>query len=286
MPSRSVATLPEFTLGNAGIHITLKPTESPEQMDPSVRQFARPADSTESLPLTPNVGFRVFTLNTSEDEETSDSGEIGSDMPTPMASPAIPTPRARATTLNVIVSSEGMNPPELLSPANDVTKLSREDKPKQPPPPRKRSDSVTTYNGGGAESIFRLLPRETRPALRRMLFVEPTGRCTLTDLLKGKGKASGLLCGCRTVGGVTPGGHCLDHDFDPEDEDDGDEWLRDIPTCSTPGARPHVHIKVVVEENHSKRRFFLVIISTRYISFPSIHPLTIPEPSIYYDLCL
>ncbi len=59
-----------------------------------------------------------------------------------------------------------------------------------------RSDSVTTFHGGGSESIFRLLPRETRPALRRMLFVEPASRCTLTDLLKGRGKTSGLLCGC------------------------------------------------------------------------------------------
>ncbi|KAJ3505525.1 hypothetical protein NMY22_g17556 [Coprinellus aureogranulatus] len=61
---------------------------------------------------------------------------------------------------------------------------------------RQRSDSVTTFHGGGAETIFRLLPRETRPALRRMLHVEPSARCTLTDLLKGRGKTSGLLCGC------------------------------------------------------------------------------------------
>jgi hypothetical protein len=30
-----------------------------------------------------------------------------------------------------------------------------------------------------------------------MLYIEPAGRCTLTDLLKGKGKTSSLLCGCR-----------------------------------------------------------------------------------------
>jgi len=126
---------------------------------------------------------------------------------------------------------------------------------------RERTDSVATFNGcgGTAESIFRLLPRETRPALRRMLFVEPTGRCTLTDLLKGKGKTSGLLCGCRTVGGVDtpPGGHCEDHDCDPEDEDDGDEWLKSIEPCSRPDTQPqHVHIKVNVDDKPSKRRFF------------------------------
>jgi len=141
-----------------------------------------------------------------------------------------------------------------------------------PPPRRQRSDSVATFNGGGAESIFRLLPRETRPALRRMLFVEPSARCTLTDLLKGKGKTSGLLCGCQghghghegtasdhssINGGVDapPGGHCEDHDCDPGEEDDGDEWLKSIVPCSGDGAPDHVHIKVAVDQKH-KRRFF------------------------------
>jgi hypothetical protein len=122
---------------------------------------------------------------------------------------------------------------------------------------------VTTFHGGGAESIFRLLPRETRPALRRMLFVEPSARCTLTDLLKGKGKSSSLLCGCHlhseSGSGVEtpPGGHCADHDCDPEDEDDGDEWLKSIEPCSREGVVPkHVHIKVAVDEKQRKRRFF------------------------------
>lgn len=127
---------------------------------------------------------------------------------------------------------------------------------------RQRSDSVTTFHGGGAESIFRLLPRETRPALRRMLFVEPSARCTLTDLLKGKGKVSGLLCGCHGHEGATsngvdapPGGHCEDHDCDPEEEDDGDEWLKSIVPCSSGVPPQHVHIKVAVDHKH-KRRFF------------------------------
>jgi hypothetical protein len=127
---------------------------------------------------------------------------------------------------------------------------------------RKRTDSVTTFSSGGAESIFRLLPRESRPALRRMLFVEPSARCTLTDLLKGKGKSSGLLCGCHAVPGnsgvnTPPGGHCVDHDCSPEDEDEGDEWLKSIRPCSAPDHIPdHVHIKVAVEEGKHKRRFF------------------------------
>ena len=125
---------------------------------------------------------------------------------------------------------------------------------------RQRSDSVVTYHGGGAESIFRLLPRETRPALRRMLFVEPTARCTLTDLLKGRGKTSNLLCGCHDHGknGVdTLEKYCKDHDYDPEEEDDGDGWLKSIHPCSESAKTPdHVHIKVVVDEKQHKRKFF------------------------------
>jgi len=93
-----------------------------------------------------------------------------------------------------------------------------------------------------------------------MLFVEPTARCTLTDLLKGKGKTSGLLCGCHGHGSngvdTPPGGHCEDHDCDPEEEDDGDEWLKSIVTCSDAQPSNHVHIKVAVDEKQQKRRFF------------------------------
>jgi serine/threonine protein kinase len=127
---------------------------------------------------------------------------------------------------------------------------------------RPRTDSVATCNGG-AESIFRLLPRETRPAIRRMLFVEPTGRCTLSDLLKGKGKTSDLLCGCGAARAqaklavVPDTSICADHNWDPEEEDDGDEWLRSIVPCSSPHVTPtHTHIKVAVEEKSSKRKLF------------------------------
>ena len=159
-----------------------------------------------------------------------------------------------------------------------------------PPRRRQRSDSVTTCHEKsimGTESVFRLLPRETRPALRRMLFVEPTSRCTLTDLLKGKGKTSGLLCGCpvrqrsssvssstsmlvsegqgqrlaahanRSVGSFMDG-HCVDHDdHDEEDEDEGDLWLKGLEPCSAEGLQPkHLHIKIAVDEKQGKKKFF------------------------------
>ncbi|KAH9946008.1 Pkinase-domain-containing protein [Epithele typhae] len=123
---------------------------------------------------------------------------------------------------------------------------------------RTRTSSVTsvaTFHTGGAESIFRLLPRESRPAIRRMLFVEPTARCTLTDLLKGRGKSHDLLCGCHSHD--QDSAPCPDHCCRPEEEDEGDEWLKGIMSCSIEGhTSTHVHIKPNVEEKHHKRRFF------------------------------
>lgn len=234
--SQSMATLP--MVGSIAMHTS----ESPVEMDPSVLTFARPGRSTESLPASPHPNSR-----------------LGDDLPTPRlggqewhraSSPVIPT---------VVVAGPSAPPPPPLAPAPASATPKR----------RQRTDSVTTYHGqggGGAESIFRLLPRETRPALRRMLYVEPAGRCTLTDLLKGKGKTSGLLCGCETAtrrgarGETTPhGGHCVDHDdCDTDDEDDGDEWLKSIEPCSREGVVPgHLHIKVAVDEKkQTKRKFF------------------------------
>lgn len=238
MASQSMATLP--MVGGIGIHTS----ESPLEMDPSVLTFARPGHSTESLPASPHPSSR-----------------LGDDLPTPRlgaqdwhraTSPIIPT---------VVVAGPSAPPPPPPRPASPAPKR------------RQRSDSVTTFpgqGGGGAESIFRLLPRETRPALRRMLYVEPAGRCTLTDLLKGKGKGGSLLCGCSTGGGgahahhangtgmdTPPGSHCADHDCAPDEEDDGDEWLAGIVPCSRRDIAPgHVHLKVAVDEKQTKRRFF------------------------------
>lgn len=60
----------------------------------------------------------------------------------------------------------------------------------QPPtagdkPRRGTFSSVSTYDSGAADSIFRLLPRECRNALMRMLTIDTTARCTLGDLLRG-----------------------------------------------------------------------------------------------------
>lgn len=245
----SSATLP--LLGPNGI--VLHTLESPGEMDPSVLTFGRPGTSTESLPSpleaayldnlpTPRVSAAAYGLSAQMDSISmaTDAMELKTITPPPTTT---------------VVSTQEEKTPTTVTTAPTTQKR------------RPRTDSVATFHTGGAESIFRLLPRETRPALRRMLFVEPSSRCTLTDLLKGRGKTSGLLCGCEVgrkrgsgSSGIEtpPGGHCVDHDdCDPDDEDDGDDWLRSIVPCSRPGAQPsHVHIKVAVDEKQGKRRFF------------------------------
>jgi serine/threonine protein kinase len=282
----STSTLPGLGLG-------LTPMESPgdiekheREMDPSVRTFARPAKSTESLPTQKNLFYRPNSPSGRQSVPPSFHSDMipeeGQHMRTPRLQDSSELPSLDAKVTDVI-KEEGIKAKDFAQPASPAT--SNEVTPATPTPAkaestetsplpkkvvshRQRSDSVTTFHGGGAESIFRLLPRETRPALRRMLFVEPSSRCTLTDLLKGKGKGGVLLCGCtpqsirenredRADGKEGTKVRCMDHDCDEEDEDDGDEWLKSIAPCSATGCQPqHVHIKVAVEEKPHKRRFF------------------------------
>ena len=245
--SYSTATLPNLTAWH-----------------PTVQEvsFASPGLSTESLPSpycqddlsTPRAGPSTFAfpLRPSLSIRVSLEGDGG--LPESKASMPIAEPDAKEECSSDIV----------VSPLKPVSLMA------SPPNRRPRSDSVTTTFSGGTDSIFRLLPRETRPTIRRMLFLEPASRCTLTDLLKGRGKTSGLLCGCQRDMNVTTGangsvesssssfsmGYCVDHD-DCGEEDDGDEWLKSIESCSIPGIVPnHVHIKVTVEEKQGKRKFF------------------------------
>jgi serine/threonine protein kinase len=238
LSSRSASTLP-FTVQDK---LDYNAARNSREMDPSVRTFARPGTSTESLPnpLGP----------ASCDTET-----------TPRASAANAAAPSAAVELTAVIPPVSVTP--VPSPAEVETK-----KTVIPPTPspaqvkrRQRTDSVATFHAGGGESIFRLLPRETRPALRRMLYIEPSSRCTLTDLLKGKGKVSGLLCGChvdRSKSGIDtpPGSHCVDHgECDPEDEDNGDEWLTGVVPCSTSPSCSHAHTKGLLDEKQKKKFF-------------------------------
>jgi serine/threonine protein kinase len=283
--SFSVATLP---------HVFIHHAESAEQLDPSVQIFARPAGSTESLPSSPTVsptypGFHTH-IGASHPPQSPSAVDLS---PEDMSTSTLVATRARATTIHGPIFPVPLQQSESdtahsavkeleedVKPEGDVSAQDASEKDSTPTPVtrpvtcRARADSsasVATFMGGigSAESIFLLLPRETRPALRRMLHVEPDARCTLTDLVKGRGKTSGLLCGCQrhrdgsssssSRGIDTPPGTCQDHDLSAEEEDDGDAWLKSIQTCSTlkPNAKPdHVHIKVTVDEKGHKRRFF------------------------------
>lgn len=248
--ARAKQILPRIT-GSLPSDSEFHPSESSRDMDPSVLSFARPGTSTESLP--------------SPLEAT-----LLDNLPTPRVS-AAPVPMTSISA--EVLTDQTVTSPDITASncSPDQQKAAPAVPPTQSQRPRQRTDSVMTFNAGGAESIFSLLPRETRPVLRRMLFVEPSSRCTFTDLLKGKGKASGLLCGCKVdphsgrrtpapSSGIEtpPGGHCVDHDdCDPEDEDDGDDWLKNIKSCSQSGVEPcHVHIKVPVDEKQGRKKFF------------------------------
>lgn len=177
-----------------------------------------------------------------------------------------------------------------------------------------RSDSVssassqTTFTSGAADSIFRLLPRETRSALSRMMAVEPSLRCTLGDLLRGRRFSDAASPLTRTpvmsrsnstdmLRSAIDGAHSQAHPNDPsgasrrgsqaghfdgisrdahaaglgsiglaefeDDDDHGDEWLKNIRTCAhivkdgKPGEHPdHPHVKVMSEENKRKHSLF------------------------------
>ena len=234
--SPSSSTLPN--LSGAQRLVALQQSESPGEMDASVLTFGKPSSSTESLPMSPITQTTALHPPMKPSRAATSADIFSTPKIGVVATPAL--------------DIESATPTNAQSPASSP-------KTAKAPSRRQRSDSVTTFHGGGAESIFRLLPRETRPALRRMLYVEPSGRCTLTDLLKGRGKASGLLCGCHNYGGVNtpPGKTCEDHDCDPEDEDEGDDWLKNLGVCSHKGVSPtHVHIKVAVDEKPHKKRFF------------------------------
>ena len=95
------------------------------------------------------------------------------------------------------------------------------------------------------------------------MHVEPTGRCTLSDLLVGTGKAGGLVCKC---GGLVCGGEMNMHRGESadgidgcsaiEEEDDGDEWLKVVGTCAqADGKSSHMHVKIALEEAKTKKFF-------------------------------
>lgn len=103
---------------------------------------------------------------------------------------------------------------------------------------RGRASSIAsnaTWTTGAADSIFRLLPRETRSCLTRMLTIEPSIRCTLSDLLRGG-------------------------ELDTLDESRKDEWLPNVEVCIQHGGIPrgredaHDHVKIATDTGKGKKK--------------------------------
>lgn len=287
--SQSTQTLPAlFSEMEPIVHV-----DSPQDMDPSVLTYPRPGSSTESLPVSPTLApaelvkrphpstvrsnsahallspieiKKPSTQLVTEVDELPSSPIKTRDFVTENKVKGIGTVEAvcdRITATEKTASSreetKASTSSSATTPGPSRPKAEQKDSQSTVRRPRPRTNSVTsvaTFSTGGAESIFRLLPRESRPAIRRMLFVEPSARCTLTDLLKGKGKSNDLLCGCNSHDKDSP--RCQDHCCSPEEEDEGDEWLKSIMPCSQAqlSPPPHSHIKVTVDEKHHKRRFF------------------------------
>ncbi|KAL5533144.1 HRK1 [Sanghuangporus sanghuang] len=252
-PRGSILTLPAMLIPDR----PLSQAESPRALDPSDLKFARPSAVTTSAPASP-------ILRAIEHDATIE--ETSSMMSNPAETPKVEHRPPRSASTPITPSADAPTPVPRVprQEAESTPKIDSDDT--VPPAPRKRqrTDSVDTTHQGGADSIFRLLPRETRNAIRRMMHIEPAARCTLSDLLKGKGKHSALLCGCttsfdnrRSESGIGSPGHCQDHCCEPGEEDDGDEWLKSIDPCYVSSKTPdHTHVKVVAEDKPPKKRFF------------------------------
>ncbi|KAF8447582.1 hypothetical protein L210DRAFT_849443 [Boletus edulis BED1] len=217
------------------------------EMDKSVLAFGRPSFSTESLPVhSPLVGH-VPTISTRIVHRSPDQ-----------LSPSSPKPRSQQYSPSELQSSRpAPAPPTGSSPQTDVPKVAAQRT------PRKRAVSNTSPN-----SVFRLLPRETRSALRRMLCFDPKARTTMGELLWGRCGGDGIIaleegekCGCERHR-ETEQGHDSDQDDNDQDSDEeydedlGDSWIRDIETCTGQHAPTHVHVRIPSDEKTSKRLFF------------------------------
>lgn len=277
----SVVTLPPEV---ATPHVpVLNLVSSPDQdeamrnVDPSVARLPRPAKLTESLPTTP-THTRLDPAMIPTVVVASVAPSVNEDTPTtPRPTLADPIRSSSTPMLNSTMKVQVVRAPAEVAPA--AAPATAAPAPATTTRPRAQSsvsideedamgnhtgNKISTSSKDATDSIFRLLPRESRNAIRRMMYIEPGGRCTLSDLLHGHGKGGGLVCRC---GGAECGGGLNTPPDDDEhyyagDEDDGlqgpDEWLCNIVCCSHPGAdrKHHSHIQVMTDEKATKKRFF------------------------------
>ncbi len=223
--------------------------ESPGGLqDRSDQYFPRRSDTAVSVP-TSRLPSQVF------DPRQVNPFAPSSPKPDLLMPGDVPYGRNRAVTSPPVPTTPTVeNPSRVVSRQDQQNKHERQLK-------RERAASISstrTFQTGGAESIFRLLPRESRSAVMRMLAVEPSIRCTLSDLLDGRGKDNQMCtCGSPDCGGNISLPPPEVTGVSSEDDDTGDEWVRNIECCSHHPGRPssHKHIRVVTEEKQKKKLF-------------------------------
>ena len=231
---------PNKTPSMAPLHLRDSPATV---QDPSDQYFPRRSDTAVSVPAIQSSGSPYRTRHATQPPISA------------MASPQPLTPaqkpghtRARSST------SPAPRSPEDTPPAKVPSRTEKQAK-------RERAASISstrTFQTGGAESIFRLLPRESRSAIMRMLAVEPAIRCTLSDLLVGRGHDE-MMCSCGSpgCGGALSIPPAEVTGLSVDEKDEGDEWVKAIDCCSHHPGRPgnHDHIKVTVDEKPKKKLF-------------------------------
>lgn len=152
-----------------------------------------------------------------------------------------------------------------------------------------------------ADSLFRLIPIAARPAMARMLTLDPFARATLGDLLRGRtyGTMDGPVPASeyakrRSETDQPPlvarqssyaGTHYVD-EYE-NDEDTGDCWLRTINTCShwhSPPAQPPQpapHVVLTKDENYFADMGFQSIyaVDEKYVARPPMNHTHVTAPA-------
>ncbi|PWN51978.1 Pkinase-domain-containing protein [Violaceomyces palustris] len=289
-PATSVQSSRVNSADHAGIRKTLGITALNETTSPeSVVNIKTAKEAGYSTPHYPGSHPQSPTMSDDEAAEHQ-PGSGGEESSHTSASGGVGSP--------VAMSPQSTHLDTTRSPAEPATGISSSG-PDDPRHRAQRSDSVssfssqTTFTSGAADSIFRLLPRETRSALSRMMAIEPSMRCTLGDLLRGRrysdtdspltrtpvmsrSNSSDMLrsaidsaSAASSRGGISPDAHAAGlgsigilTEFE-DDDDKGDEWLKSIRTCAhiiadgKPGEQPdHPHVKVVADEQKRKHSLF------------------------------
>ena len=226
----------------AHLHLQASPGDMQDRSD---QYFPRRSETVVSVPTTRQPsqfnGLRQGTVPAPLSPKPDRLQPVNNDLPN--------GGRSRAVTSPSVPSTPVVEQPQLTISRHEQ-QLKRE---------RAASISSTrTFQTGGAESIFRLLPRESRSAIMRMLAVEPTIRCTLSDLLVGRGKDDQMCsCGSANCGGNISLPPAEITGLNLDEQDDGDEWVQNIDCCSHHLGKPssHTHIKVIPEEKPKKKLF-------------------------------